>query len=211
MSNALEQIGTPEQPQWTRAELEETMRRWLEANTKAEASGDWSYLVDLYHEDAEYRWALGPGEEFVARGKKQIAEWAVGEQMTGLEGWTYPYQEVIIDEKKGQIVGMWKQVSPFTRKDGSVIEVNGIGCSWFRYGGDYKWIWQRDVFDFTAVLGTFSEIAAQGQLSEPLREKLHTVGMGKQMNGHERVRPKAGIPQGLKQAGAMARTFLLGK
>ena len=33
------------------------------------------------------------------------------------------------------------------REDGSVIDVPGVGCSWFKYGGDYKWKWQRDVFD----------------------------------------------------------------
>lgn len=194
-----------------RAEIEETIRRWLEANEKAETTGDWSYLAECYHDDAEYRWTLGPGEEFVARGKQQIADWAVGEQMAGLEGWTYPYQELIIDERKGQVVGFWRQISPFTREDGSKIDVPGVGCSWFKYGGDYKWIWQRDLFDLLSVFSAFSEIAAQGNLSEPLRNKLHTVGRGKLMNGHERTAPKPGMGARVKQGAAMAKVFLLGK
>lgn len=194
-----------------RAEIEEAIRRWLEANEKAEATGDWSYLAECYTDDAEYRWALGPGEEFVARGKDQIRDWAVGEQMAGLEGWTYPYQELIIDERKGQVVGFWKQVSPCFREDGSQIEVTGVGCSWFKYGGDYKWSWQRDVFDLMSVFSVFSEMAAQDKLSEPLKDKLHTVGRGKLMNGHERTYPKPKAAAKLKQGAAMAKVFLLGK
>ena len=30
--------------------------------------------------------------------------------MAGLEGWVYPYQKVIIDDKIGEIVGFWKQI-----------------------------------------------------------------------------------------------------
>jgi len=195
----------------TREELQEAVRRWMEANEKAEATGDWSYLAACYTEDAEYRWTLGPGEEFVARGRQQIAEWAVGEQMAGLEGWTYPYQEVLIDEKKGQVVGFWRQVSPFKREDGSEIAVAGVGCSWFKYGGDYKWKWQRDVFDLMSVFSAFSEVAAQGNLSEPLKHKLHTVGRGKLMNGHERTTPKPTMGSRVKQGAAMAKVFLLGK
>lgn len=211
MAIAPNPIDTPKTSGWPRAELEETMRLWLEANQKAEATGDWGHLVPLYHDDAEYRWTVGPGEEFVARNKVEIAKFAVGEQMAGLEGWTYPYQEVLIDEQKGQVIGVWKQVSPFTRKDGSVIEVPGVGASWFRYGGDLKWIWQRDFFDLLSVFHAFAEIAAQGQLSEPLRTKLHTVGMGKLMNGHERIRDKAPLGEKLKMGAAMARVFLTGK
>ena len=198
-------------PQYTRQELEETMDLWMKANEKAEATGDWSYLGELYAPEAEYRWTLGPGEEFVARGKQQIVDWAVGEQMAGLEGWTYPYEEIIIDEKKGMIVGFWRQVSPFTRKDGSQIAVPGVGCSWFKYGGNHKWIWQRDVFDLMSVFSVFSEIAAQGNLSEPLKEKLHTVGMGKLMNGHERTSPKPAKLDRFRQGAAMAKVFMLGK
>ena len=30
--------------------------------------------------------------------------------MEGLEGWVYPYQKLLIDEKQGEIIGFWKQI-----------------------------------------------------------------------------------------------------
>ena len=179
-----------------------------EANEKAEETGDWSYLAECYTEDAEYRWTLGPGEEFVARGRQQIAEWAVGEEMAGFEGWSYPYQQVLIDEKKGEVVGFWKQVSPYTRPDGSTIEVAGIGGSWFRYGGDYKWGWQRDFFDLLSVFDAFAEIEEHHQLNDTVKDKLRKVARGKLLNGHERLRPKAGLGGMLKRGRAIAKMFL---
>ena len=38
-------------------------------------------------------------------------EIALGQEMEGLQGWRYPYQRVIIDDKIGEIVGFWKQVA----------------------------------------------------------------------------------------------------
>ena len=58
-----------------RAEIEETMQRWLDANEKAEATGDWiTHLGPFYTDDAVYRWNVGPNEEFEAKGKKAIEE-----------------------------------------------------------------------------------------------------------------------------------------
>jgi hypothetical protein len=208
---SLPQITHPNPTGWPREELEETVRRWLEANQRSEGSKDWAHLAPLYTDDAVYLWTVGPGEEFVARGKKQIEEWAVGEQMAGFEGWKYPYQQVLIDEKQGQVVGFWKQVSPFTRPDGSTIEVAGIGGSWFKYGGNYKWCWQRDFFDLMSVFAAFSEISAQGNLSDPLKKKLYTVARGRPLAGHERLRPKPGVGDRLKQGAAMAKVVLFGK
>ena len=39
--------------------------------------------------------------------------------MGGLDGWTYPYQEILIDERKGQVIGLWKQIADAKRADGS--------------------------------------------------------------------------------------------
>ncbi len=38
-------------------------------------------------------------------GREQIRDIAVGMEMGGLDGWEYPYQEILIDDRKGQIVG----------------------------------------------------------------------------------------------------------
>lgn len=202
----------PQSPNaYPREELEAMVQKWLQANQKSEATKDWSYLVDCYHDDAEYRWTVGPGEEFVAQGKQQIADWAVGEQMAGFEGWSYPYERVLIDDRQGEVVGFWRQVSPHTRKNGETIEVAGIGGSWFRYGGDGKWSWQRDFFDLLSVFSAFAEIAEQGGLSGPVKQKLSMVAKGRLMNGHTRVRPKPSALSRVRQGVAMAKIFLTGR
>ena len=87
--------------EYSRAELEQMMERWLQANRNAEQEGNWAkYLGPMYTDDAEYRWNIGPNEEFVARSRKQIEEWALGVQMQGFEQWRYPYDRILIDEKQ---------------------------------------------------------------------------------------------------------------
>ncbi len=194
-----------------REELEETVRRWLEANKRAEEENDWSHLAPMYTDDAEYRWTVGPTEEFVARGKKQIEEWAVGIQMAGFEGWTYPYERVLIDEAQGEVVGLWRQVSPAVRPDGSRVEVAGVGGSWFRYGGDHKWAWQRDFFDLLSVFAAMTEASSLGQLSPVVKKKVRTMAMGGTLPGHEKIRPAGGFGAKLRQGAAFASMVLLGR
>ena len=126
-------------PAYPRAELEEMVERWLEANRAGEAKKDWKHMADLYTEDATYGWNAGPGDEFMAVGREEIREIALGLEMAGLEGWTYPYQKVLIDEQQGEILGLWKQVADATKADGTNYEIAGLGGSWFRYAGNFQW------------------------------------------------------------------------
>ena len=59
-----------------------------------------------------------------------------------------PTRRSSIDDAKGHVVGFWRQIADATRDDGTSYEVAGIGGSWFRYGGDQQWAWQRDWFDY---------------------------------------------------------------
>ena len=120
-------------PAYPRAELEEMVERWLEVNRAGEAKKDWTHMADLYTEDATYGWNVGPNDEFMAVGREEIREIALGLEMAGLEGWTYPYQKVLIDEQQGEILGLWKQVADATKADGTNYEIAGLGGSWFRY------------------------------------------------------------------------------
>ncbi len=202
---------TPPSP-YPREELEEMVERWLEANRVAEETGDWiNTLGALYHDDAVYRWNIGPNEEFVAEGIDEIRKNALGIQMEGFQGWQYPYDRFLIDDKKGELVGFWRQIAPVTRADGTPIEVAGCGGSWFRYGGDFKWSWQRDFFDLGNVFSALSEVAAVGGLSEPVKRKIHTMARGKKLAGHVPLRPSTGIGGKLKQGAALAKIALLGK
>src|SRR5919107_1154611 len=111
-------------PAYPREELEEMVERGLQANRDCEAAGDWKPLADLFAEDATYGWNYGPKVDFMTVGREQIREIAVGLEMGGLDGWEYPYQEILIDDRKGQVVGFWKQVALAERADGTTARMH---------------------------------------------------------------------------------------
>jgi len=197
---------------YPRAELEEMVERWLAANRNAEKEGNWpKYLGAMYTDDAEYRWNMGPNEEFVAQGRKQIEEWALGVQMEGFEEWRYPYHRILIDDKHGEVIGLWRQIAPAKREDGSNYEVEGIGGSWFRYAGDFKWNWQRDFFDLANVKALLFELAADDKLDSAVKKKISRLAKGQLLPGHERLREKPGLIKKLKGWLAMVRIALFGR
>ncbi len=169
---------------YPRAELDEMVERWLQANRDAEAAGDWGPMADLYAEDATYGWNFGPKEQFMAVGRDEIREIALGLEMGGLDGWQYPYEEILVDEVKGQVVGFWRQIADATRPDGSHYEVAGIGGSWFRYGGNFQWSWQRDWFDYGNAAATFVEMMTDGTLSEGMTARMERSLQPGQLPGH---------------------------
>ena len=198
--------------EYPRAELEEMVERWLAANRKAEQDENWAkHLGAMYTEDAEYRWNIGPNEEFVARGRKQIEEWALGAQMEGFEQWQYPYHRILIDEKQGEVIGLWNQVAPALREDGSHYEVEGVGGSWFRYAGNYKWEWQRDFFDLGNVKALLFELAADGKLDPAVKKKISRLAKGQSLPGHERIRENPGLIKKARGLFAMLKIVLFGK
>ena len=75
-----------------REQLEDFVQRWLDVNREAERNGDWTPLADFYADDATYGWNIGPKEDVMCVGKDEIREIALGLEMAGLQGWTYPYQ-----------------------------------------------------------------------------------------------------------------------
>jgi hypothetical protein len=195
-----------------RAELEEMMARWLDAHQRAEQTGDWkTNLGAHYTDDAEYRWDLGPDETFVARGLEQIREVAIGSQLEGFESWSYPYHRVVIDEVKGEIVGFWRQISPFKRADGTFYTVAGSSGSWFRYAGDFKWSHQEDFFDLGCVIATLRDLAGAGLLPAPLKKKMQTLSRGQRMPGHAPRPERASRVEKLRGNLALARIALLGR
>ncbi|WP_067814552.1 nuclear transport factor 2 family protein [Nocardia inohanensis] len=166
-----------------RAELDEMVRRWLQANKDCEAAGDWKPLAEFYTEDATYGWNYGPTQEFMAVGRDEIRDIALGVEMDGLEGWTYPYQDVVVDDRSGNVIGLWKQVADATRADGSHYIPHGIGGSWFRYGGDFQWSWQRDFFDFGNVSALFLEMITADALSPGMNKRIQRATSGEKLPG----------------------------
>src|SRR5690625_1830847 len=169
-------------PSFPRAELEDVVDRWLEANREAERAGDWTILAQFYTDDATYGWNIGPKEDVMCVGIDEIRDIALGQEMDGLQGWRYPYQKVIIDDKQGEIVGFWKQVAPDSK--GITHEVYGIGGSWFRYAGDGKFDWQRDFFDFGHVSTLFMKLIEAGDLSDGMQKRIERSASGEQIPGY---------------------------
>ena len=65
----------------------------------------------------------------MAVGRDEIRDIALAQEMGGLDGWTYPYQEILIDEKKGQVIGLWKQIADAKRADGTPYEVRASAAA----------------------------------------------------------------------------------
>jgi len=168
-------------PPFDRSELDEMVQRWLAANEECEAAGDWGPLADMYTEDATYGWNFGPREDFMAVGREEIRSIALGLEMGGLDGWVYPYQHVLVDDRLGQVLGLWKQVAE--TDDGRRYEVGGIGGSWFGYGGDFQWAWQRDFFDFGNATALFLEMMADGTLSAGMTARMER-SLSQSLPGH---------------------------
>jgi hypothetical protein len=168
-----------------RDEMEAFWQRWLDTNKACEAQRDWSALAEFFAPDATYGWNCGAGDDFMAVGRDQIRELAVGLEMQGLEGWSYPYQATLIDDRAGMIVGFWKQVADAKRPDGTAYEVAGFGASWFGYS-DVGWAWQRDFFDHMNAGTLFFEMIAAGVLSDGMRARIEKAAAGERLPGHFR-------------------------
>lgn len=169
----------------SREEMEAFWKEWLRANREAERRGDWGVLAAYYAEDATYGWMYTPDEHFMAVGRDQIRDWALGTEMAGLDGWHYDYVATVLDERTGMIVGFWKQRSGIVDDaTGREFEVVGIGGSWFgvvRIGtgpdaGRLRFGWQRDWFDLGSTAHTFLQIVASGKAPQPLLDRLALDG-----------------------------------
>ena len=165
-----------------REQLEDFVARWLEANRAAERTGDWTPLADFYTEDATYGWNIGPKEDVMCVGKAEIRDIALGLEMAGLHGWSYPYQRVLIDERIGEVVGFWKQVA--TDAEGRQQEIHGIGGSWFRLDGEGLIEWQRDFFDFGHVQKAFLKLIESGDLTPTMQKRIERSLAGDKLPGY---------------------------
>ncbi len=169
-------------PALPREQLEDFVQRWLAVNKEAERNGDWTPLAEFYADDATYGWNIGPKEDVMCVGKDEIREIALGLEMAGLQGWTYPYQRTLIDDRIGEVVGFWKQVA--TDADGSRQEIYGIGGSWFRLNEQCLIEWQRDFFDFGHVQKLYMELIKAGKLSTGMQERIQRSLAGEKLPGY---------------------------
>lgn len=171
---------------FTRDELEEFWESWLEVNREAERQGNWRIMAEHYAVDATYGWMYSVDEHFMAIGRDQIRDYAIGIEMDGLDGWHYDYQATVMDDRTGMIVGFWKQKSGILDDAGREFEILGIGGSWFgveRQGpgpdeGQLQFAWQRDWFDMPSTAHTFMAIIEAGKAPETLLKRMSVAGHG---------------------------------
>lgn len=212
MSEQRVQSITPPNQSYPREEMEAMVEKWLQANVEAEKEGDWpKHLGPLYTEDAVYTWNIGPDQEFVANGRREIRDLALGYQMQGFEDWEYPYHDIIIDEKRGTVLGFWKQVSPIKQADGTPYTVAGIGGSWFEYAGNDQWHWQKDFFDLGNVKDLFFQLAGTGGLKPEVKGKIRKQAKGELLPGHRRIGTPRSKARKMRDGFAMVRIALTGR
>lgn len=162
---------------FTRDEIKGFWAEWLEANREAARAGDWSGMAELYLEDATYGWMFTPDEHFMAIGREEIRTWALGTEMSGLEGWHYDYMATVMDEENAMIVGFWRQMSGILDENGDEYEIRGIGGSWFGVArdttdGKIRIEWQRDWFDLGSTAHTLIQVAKSGKAPKPFLERI---------------------------------------
>ena len=171
----------------TRAEIDEFWETWLEVNREAERIGDWRIMAEWYAEDATYGWMYSVDEHFMAVGRDQIRDYAIGIEMDGFVGWHYDYVCTMVDEQKSMVLGFWKQRSGIVNDEtGGEYEILGIGGSWFGLerqvggadDGKIKFAWQRDWFDMPSTAHTFMEILKAGKAPDTLLERIKVSGHG---------------------------------
>lgn len=159
----------------SRAELESMVEKWLAVNARAEQENNWRCLADCYTDDCLYRWDT-PNGWYQAIGAEAIRETCVGSAMDSYKGWTYPYDKIVIDETKGEVFVTWWQVPPGAPKRADGSEMKVIGASWFKYGGDYKWSEQLDMYDYGKITALIKECVETGVLDKMPRMSVESVG-----------------------------------
>jgi hypothetical protein len=167
---------------YSRDEMEEMMRRWLAVNDKAEREGNWRALADFFTQDIVYGWET-PNGKYQYIGRDTVRDTCVGAAMDPYQDWTYPYDKIVIDDTRGEVFASWWQTPPGApvREDGTPMKV--IGASWFKYGGNYQWSEQMDMYDYTNITNLIKECVEQGILKEMPRmssQQIKEPGQGTQ-------------------------------
>lgn len=142
----------------SRAEVEAMFERWLATNKEAERTRNWGPLADYYAEDATYRYTIGQFGTREAKGREEVRKLVMDRDMIGFEGWTFPYEWVVIDGDK--IMTKWHMQPPYRREDGSPYRV--LGMSAIRLNDDLEIVEMEDSMDVAALFAMADEMRAAG-------------------------------------------------
>ena len=164
--------------------MEEFWSAGWRPTARPSGSRDWSVLADHYAEDATYGWMYTPDEHFMAVGREEIREHALGTEMAGLDGWHYDYAATVMDERNGMVVGFWKQRAGIEDDDRQGVRdprhrrLAGSGSGAGRHDGwdSVHIAWQRDWFDLGSTAHTFLALAGSGKAPQPLLDRMSLDG-----------------------------------
>jgi ketosteroid isomerase-like protein len=138
----------------SREEVQALFDRFIEDNRRCEAERDWSRLADYYADDAVYMYTMGAAGLRVARGRQEIRRLVMQRDMMGFEGWTFPYEWVVIDGDR--VITKWWNQAPVSHDDGTPYRI--LGNSNIRINDDLEIVEMHDNFDLAALLEMVKEV-----------------------------------------------------
>lgn len=155
-------------------ELEQFAKKIQDVMTDARENGNYSSAFEqVFTDDAFYRWGLGPMlPDFMANGKDEILKVALGAEMSGTDGWKYPWLESYIDDEQGIICYRWYMESPWEKPDGSFYRSAGYGYTAHWYAGNMLSSRQEDWCESDPLNYTHAEGFANGMANEAMRQKV---------------------------------------
>ena len=92
-------------PAYPRAEMEEMVERWLEANRAGEAKKDWKHMADLFTEDVAYT----EHHYGVFHGREAVRDWIVA-VMAPFPHMRFPSDWIAYDDENDAVVIMIKNL-----------------------------------------------------------------------------------------------------
>jgi len=135
-------------PGYSRAEIEETVKRFEDAGNRAFQTGDHSEWLEFYRDDTLYRehgcgFANGWMNEIL--GRPAIKEWIDGH----CDVWPinhmvhFPMSWYVIDERRGMVVLEYRNVMA-DPGDGTLLEARSY--TRLKYGGNGQWSFEEDIY-----------------------------------------------------------------
>jgi hypothetical protein len=73
-----------------------------------------------------------------------------------------------------------------------------LGGSWFRYGGNHQWSWQRDFFDVGNATAAYIEMIQADALSPGMKARIEKMGSGRQPGHYPVGKAPVGLWDGVE-------------
>ena len=170
-----------------RAEMEAFWQRWLDTNRDAEKAGDWTRARPTSTPRTRpMAGTAGRTSTSWRSAASEIRELALGLEMHGLDGWNYPYQATVIDDKPAWSSASGSRLPTSRRPTARAYEVAGIGGSWFGYADGAMDLAARLLRPRQRRRDVPRDDRPPASLSEGMTARIETAMKGKRAPGHYR-------------------------